>query len=160
MRLGTEGTQGGIMGRKIKYVAASFSLLMLAPFSADTFAARGPKNFHAGAVYVLTNQTSNTVAAFRRNARGILTPAGEFPTGGAGNPTPQPPDPTTDPLASQGALIISHGNRYLLAANAGSNEISVLKIKKNDLELIDVVSSGGVRPISLTLHDLFRVVRA
>jgi 6-phosphogluconolactonase (cycloisomerase 2 family) len=104
-------------------------------------------------VYVLTNQTTNTVAAFRRNAWGVLTPAGEFPTGGAGNPTPQPPDPTTDPLASQGALVISHGNRFLFAVNAGSNEISVLKIKKNDLELIDVVSSGGVRPISLTLHD-------
>jgi 6-phosphogluconolactonase len=141
------------MGREIKYISICLTFLMFAPFSADTFAARGPKNLHAGAVYVLTNQTSNTVAAFRRNANGMLTPAGEFPTGGAGNPTPQPPDPTTDPLASQGALIISHGNRFLLAVNAGSNEISVLKIKKNDLELIDVVSSGGVRPISLTLHD-------
>jgi len=79
--------------------------------------------------------------------------AGEFPTGAAGNPTPQPPDPATDPLASQGALIISHGNRFLLAVNAGSNEISVLKIRKNELEIVDVVSSGGIRPISLTLHD-------
>ena len=78
---------------------------------------------------------------------------GEFPTGAAGNPTPQPPDPATDPLASQGALIISHGNRFLLAVNAGSNEISVLKIRKNELEIVDVVSSGGIRPISLTLHD-------
>ena len=141
------------MSRELKYIAICLSLLMLAPFSAETFGGRGPKNFHAGAVYVLTNQTTNTVAAFRRNAWGVLTPAGEFPTGGAGNPTPQPPDPTTDPLASQGALVISHGNRFLFAVNAGSNEISVLKIKKNDLELIDVVSSGGVRPISLTLHD-------
>jgi len=78
---------------------------------------------------------------------------GEFPTGAAGNPTPQPPDPATDPLASQGALITSHGNRFLLAVNAGSNEISVLKIRKNELEIVDVVSSGGIRPISLTLHD-------
>ena len=130
------------MGREIKYIAICLSFLMLAPFSADTFGARGPKNFHAGAVYVLTNQTSNTVAVFRRNARGMLTPAGEFPTGGAGDPTPQPPDPATDPLASQGALIISHGNRFLFAVNAGSNQISVLKIKKNDLELIDVVEFG------------------
>jgi 6-phosphogluconolactonase len=141
------------MSRETKYIAICLSLLMLAPFSAETFGARGPKNLHAGAVYVLTNQTSNTVAAFRRIANGRLTPAGEFPTGGAGNPTPQPPDPPTDPLASQGALIISHGNRFLLAVNAGSNEISVLKIRKNELEIIDVVSSGGSRPISLTLHD-------
>ncbi len=141
------------MGREIKFIAIGLGLLMLAPLSTPTFGARGPKNFHAGAVYVLTNQTSNTVAAFRRNAKGMLTPAGEFPTGGAGNPTPQPPDPATDPLASQGALIMGRGNQYLYAVNAGSNQISVLKIKKNSVDIVDVVDSGGVRPISLAVHD-------
>jgi len=143
------------MGKEIKAIALCLSLLMLAPLSTTTFGAQGPKakNLHAGAVYVLTNQASNTVAAFRRNANGRLTPAGEFPTGGAGNPTPQPPDPTTDPLASQGALVITHGNRFLIAVNAGSNQISVLQIKKNELQLVDVVDSGGIRPISLALHD-------
>jgi 6-phosphogluconolactonase len=153
------------MGRSIKYVAVCLSFLMLAPFSTDTFA-KGPKkshsgrkNFRAGAVYVLTNQTNNTVAVFRRNAKGTLTFADQFPTGGAGNPTPQPPDPTTDPLASQGALIIGPGNRFLFGVNAGSNQISVLKIKKNELELVDVVNSGGIRPISLALdHDLLYVL--
>jgi len=119
--------------------------LTLAPFSANRFAARGPKNLHAGAVYVLTNQTSNTVVAFRRNARGMLTPAGEFPTGGAGNPVPRPPDPSSDPLASQGALIMSNGNRFLFAVNAGSNQISVLKIKKNDWELTSKVREASAR---------------
>jgi 3-carboxymuconate cyclase len=146
-------TQGGIVNRKIKYLAVCLSLLMLAPVSTPTFGARGPKNLHAGAVYVLTNQTNNTVAAFRRNAKGMLTPAVEFTTGGAGDPMPQPPDPTSDPLASQSALIMSHGNRFLFAVNAGSNQISVLKITKNELQLVDVVDSGGVRPISLALHD-------
>jgi 6-phosphogluconolactonase (cycloisomerase 2 family) len=141
------------MGREIRFIARGLGLLMLAPLSTPTFAGRGPKNFHAGAVYVLTNQTSNTVAAFRRNANGRLTPAGEFPTGGAGNPTPHPPDPATDPLASQGALIMSRGNQYLYAVNAGSNQISVLRIRKNSLDIVDVVDSGGVRPISLALHD-------
>lgn len=141
------------MGREIKVIAIGLGLLMLAPLSTPTFGARGPKNFHAGAVYVLTNQTSNTVAVFRRTARGILTPAGEFPTGGAGDPTPQPPDPTTDPLASQGALIMGRGNQYLYAVNAGSNQISVLKIRKNSVDIVDVVDSGGVRPISLAVHD-------
>jgi hypothetical protein len=114
-------TQGEIVNRKIKYLAVCLSLLMLAPVSTPTFGARGPKNLHAGAVYVLTNQTNNTVAAFRRNAKGMLISAVEFPTGGAGDPTPQPPDPTSDPLASQSALIMSHGNRFLFAVNAGSN---------------------------------------
>jgi 6-phosphogluconolactonase len=159
------------MHRGIKGIAVFVSFLMLVPFSTDTFAKKqkkshpgGPKNsrgknFRAGAVYVLTNQANNTVAVFRRTAKGTLTFADEFLTGGAGNPTPQPPDPTTDPLASQGGLIIGPGNRFLFAVNAGSNEISVLKIKKNELEIVDVVNSGGIRPISLALdHDLLYVL--
>jgi 6-phosphogluconolactonase (cycloisomerase 2 family) len=126
---------------------------MLAAFSTEVFAAPGPKNFHAGAVYVLTNQTTNSVAVFRHNAKGMLTSAGEFLTGGAGDPTPQPPDPNTDPLASEGALIIGRGNQFLYAVNAGSNQISVLKIKKNSLDMVDLVDSGGTRPISLAVHD-------
>lgn len=163
------------MGGKIKYIAICLSILMLGPFSTDTFAKKAKKshpgkqkhsqgagrgkNFHAGAVYVLTNQTTNSVAVFRRNAKGMLSSAGDFPTGGAGNPTPQPPDPATDPLASQGALIIGPGNQFLFAVNAGSNEISVLKIKKDSLDVVDVVDSGGVRPISLALRgDLLYVL--
>jgi 6-phosphogluconolactonase len=161
------------MHGKTRAIAICLSFLMLAPLTTDTFAKKpkkahpgGPKhshpggsknsqgkNFRAGAVYVLTNQTNNTVAVFRRTANGMLTFADEFPTGGAGNPTPQPPDPATDPLASQGALIIGPGNRFLFAVNAGSNEISVLKINKSNLEIVDVVNSGGTRPISLALHD-------
>jgi 6-phosphogluconolactonase len=145
------------MGRTIKVIALGLSVLMLATVSASAarhgggHGRKSGKNFRAGAVYVLTNQTNNTVAVFRRTAKGTLTFADEFPTGGAGNPTPQPPDPTTDPLASQGALIITHGNRFLIAVSAGSNQISVLKIKKKELQLVDIVNSGGIRPISLAL---------
>lgn len=109
-------------------------------------------NLKSGAVYVLTNQVNNAVAAFDRATDGTLTPAGVFPTGGAGNPVPQPGDPPTDPLASQGALILSDNNHFLFAVNAGSNEISVLSISKDALTLVDTVGSGGVRPISLTVH--------
>jgi 6-phosphogluconolactonase len=112
-----------------------------------------PRNFQAGAVYVLTNQVENAVAVFRRAADGTLTPAGEFSTGGAGDPVPQGTDPATDPLASQGALILDQGNQFLFAVNAGSNQISVLKISSDALDLINVVDSGGIRPISLALHE-------
>jgi 6-phosphogluconolactonase (cycloisomerase 2 family) len=145
------------MGRATKNIAVCISFLMLAVLSTPIFAtgpenphAHAGRNFHAGAVYVLTNQTNNSVAVFRRNARGVLTSAGEFPTGGAGDPNPQP---NTDPLASQGALILGRGNQHLFAVNAGSNQISVLKINKDTLTVLDVVDSGGVRPISLALHD-------
>jgi 6-phosphogluconolactonase len=150
--------KGGNVGRIIKVIAICAGFLTLAPLE-TLQSARGPKNFHAGAVYVLTNQTTNTVAVFRRTAWGVLSPAGEFPTGGAGDPTPQPPDPATDPLASQGALIMGRGNHHLYAVNAGSNQISVLRIRKNSLDIVDVVDSGGVRPISLALHgDLLYVL--
>src|SRR5215208_2072866 len=110
-------------------------------------------NLKSGAVYVLTNQPSNAVAAFDRAPDGTLTPAGMFSTGGSGNPVAQPGDPPTDPLASQGALILSDNNQFLFAVNAGSNEISALAIGKDSLTLVDKVSSGGVRPISLTVYE-------
>jgi len=112
-----------------------------------------PRNFQAGAVYVLTNQVENTVAVFNRDASGMLTSAGEFSTGGAGDPVPQGTDPATDPLASQGALILDQGHQFLYAVNAGSNQISVLSISGSTLNLVDVVDSGGIRPISLTIRD-------
>ena len=116
-------------------------------------------NLKSGAVYVLTNQVSNAVAVFDRAPNGTLTPAGIFSTGGAGNPVPPPGDAAADPLASQGALVLSNNNKLLFAVNAGSNEISVLSIGKDSLTVVDKVSSGGVRPISLTLHgDLLYVL--
>lgn len=148
------------MSRQTKGIAIFLSFLMLTAFSTTTFA-RGPKpkNFRAGAVYVLTNQVNNEVAVFRRTSKGMLAFADMFPTGGAGDPVPQGTDPATDPLASQGALIMGPGNRFLFAVNAGSNQISVLKIKKNELTMVDLVDSGGIRPISLALHgDLLYVL--
>jgi len=34
-----------------------------------------------------------------------------------------------------------------------ANQISVLSISESGLDLVDVVDSGGTRPISLTAHD-------
>jgi len=151
------------MNREATVIGIFVSLLMLASLSNATAQRPLPtprsrpnpaeRNFHAGAVYVLTNQIDNAVAVFNRTANGILTPAGEFPTGGAGDPVPQGMDPATDPLASQGALILSQGNQFLFAVNAGSNQISVLRVSSAGLDLIDVVDSGGVRPISVALHE-------
>src|SRR6266550_2211462 len=152
-----------------KGIAIFASLLMLA--SLNNAAAQraiptprprptaAPRNFQAGAVYVLTNQVANMVAVFSHDAFGRLTPAGEFSTGGAGDPVPQGTDPATDPLASQGALILDQGNQFLFAVNAGSNQISVLRVGNNELTLVGVFDSGGIRPISLTLHqDLLYVL--
>src|SRR5437762_1858399 len=151
------------MYTKVKAITLAAGFLILASLSVSTAQrpnptprARptpAPRVFQAGAVYVLTNQIENAVAVFSRSASGTLTPAGEFLTGGAGDPVPQGTDPATDPLASQGALILDQGHQFLFAVNAGSNQISVLQITPSGLDLVDVVDSGGVRPISLTIHD-------
>jgi 6-phosphogluconolactonase len=143
-------------GRMMRRMTRLMTLVVLAAVS---FMAMPPPttiaaiNLKSGAVYVLTNQVSNAVAVFDRAPNGTLTPAGMFFTGGAGNPVPPPGDAPADPLASQGALVLSNNNKLLFAVNAGSNEISVLSIGKDSLTLVDKVSSAGVRPISLTLHE-------
>jgi 6-phosphogluconolactonase (cycloisomerase 2 family) len=111
-----------------------------------------------GHVYVNDNTAgTNTIGAFDRHADGTLTPqAGSpFSAGGAG---------TGAGLASQGALQITAGGQFLIAADAGSNQISVLRIKPGgSLALVPhgVISSGGVLPVSIAVRgDLVYVANA
>lgn len=102
-----------------------------------------------GHVYVNDNTTPvNTIAAFDRHADGTLTPVpgSPFATGGAG---------TGIAIASQGSLQQTASRRYLLAVDAGSNQISVLRIERDgSLQLVrgGVVGSGGVDPVSVAIH--------
>jgi len=96
------------------------------------------------AVYTLTNQVAgNSVAVFARAADGTLSAAGSVATGGTG---------TGAGLGSQGALALSDDGRWLFAVNAGSNDVSVFRVGRDGLSLLDRTSSGGTRPISLTVH--------
>lgn len=103
-----------------------------------------------GHVYVNDNTAgTNTIGAFDRHADGTLTPerGSPFAAGGAG---------TGAGLASQGALQISPDGQFLIATDAGSNQISVLQIKNDgSLRLVrdGVVSSRGVLPVSVAIHD-------
>ena len=111
-----------------------------------------------GHVYVNDNTTgTNTIGAFDRHADGTLTPEAGSPfiAGGAG---------TGSGLASQGAIQISADGRFLIAADAGSNEISVLRINfDGSLSPVrhGLVSSGGAMPVSIAVHgDLVYVANA
>jgi len=106
-----------------------------------------------GTVYLMTNQVQNAVKVFVRIPNGNLITFGTFPTGGQGDPVAQPGDPPTDALASQNSLILSEHDRFLFAVNAGSNEISAFRVDPLRLVLVDRVSSGGVRPISLAVNS-------
>ena len=102
-----------------------------------------------GHVYVDDNTAgTNTIGAFDRHADGSLTPtAGSpFAAGGAG---------TGSGLASQGAIQFSADGRYVLAVDAGSNQISVLQVHRDGaLSLVPggVVPSGGTLPDSIAVH--------
>lgn len=98
----------------------------------------------AGAVFVMGNEASgNLVHVFRRAADGTLQRAASHATTGLGS---------GDGLGSQGALSFSTDRRFLFAVNAGSNELSVFRVKGENLYLVDVVPTGGVRPVSVTEH--------
>jgi 6-phosphogluconolactonase len=118
----------------------SFSAAQAEPLSSDV----------VGHLYVNDNTAGvNTVAGFDRHPDGSLTPiAGSpFVAGGAG---------TGQGIGSQGALQISSDGRYLLVADAGSGQISVLRIR-HDGSLRQVedspVSSGGSTPVTIAVHD-------
>ncbi len=132
------------------------------PASASASADTSPV---VGHVYVNDNtKGTNTIGAFDRHADGTLTPetGSPFAAGGAG---------TGSGLASQGALQLSADGRFLVAVDAGSNQISVLRITDHgslrtdhgSLRLVrhGVVSSGGLLPDSIAVHgDLVYVANS
>ena len=124
-----------------RLAAALSTVCAVMAVSASTAFADG----RADRVYTLTNQTAgNAVAAFDRGPGGALEPAGTFATGGTG---------TGAGLGNQGAIAQTHDDRLLLAVNAGSDSLSVLRERRGGLALVDTVASGGDRPISVTVDD-------
>jgi 6-phosphogluconolactonase len=129
------------------FVGASLCVLAVAA-STGVAAASAPRG--GGHVYVNDNTApTNTIAAFDRHSDGSLSPiAGSpFRAAGAGTGTP---------TGSQGSLQVTADGRYLLAADAGSNQISVLRIRPDGtLRLVDgsPVSSGGIKPVSIAVHE-------
>lgn len=107
-----------------------------------------PGSAVVGHTYVNDNAAgANTVAGFDRHADGSLTPipGSPFATGGAG---------LGAGLGSQGAIQTSPDRRFLLVVDAGSNEISVLKLTKGGVPqpVGEPISSGGVQPVSIAIN--------
>jgi 6-phosphogluconolactonase len=131
--------------------AGVLGTLLSGPASAGGLNGAPPTSFSpvVGHVYLDDNTAgANTIGAFDRHADGSLSamPGSPFPAGGAG---------TGAGLASQGALQLSSDGRFLLAVDAGSNQISVLRVGwDGSLQLVPggVVSSGGPMPVSIAVH--------
>jgi 6-phosphogluconolactonase len=148
VRFLTQKTPGSVvLGLAATAAALAVPVALAVPASASSL---DHSSAVTGHVYVNDNTTgTNTIAAFDRHADGTLTPeAGSpFAAGGAG---------TGSGLASQDALQISPDGRFLIAVDAGSNQVSVLRIRDDgSLRLVPggVVSSGGVQPVSVAVHD-------
>lgn len=105
----------------------------------------------AGHVYVLDNTiATNSISVFNRAADGTLTFVDTTTVGGQGSGSG---------LGSQGSLIFSPDRNWLFAVDAGSNQISVVRIDRHGtLTATSVSSSGGVDPVSLTATDHFLYV--
>ena len=135
--------------RKRVCLAAGGSLLAatISLFGAAAPASAGTASPVVGFTYVNDNTAvANTVAGFDRHADGSLTPVpgSPFATGGAG---------LGAGLASQGAIQATPDGRFLLAVDAGSNQISVLHVTANGVPkpVGPPVSSGGVQPVSIAV---------
>jgi 6-phosphogluconolactonase len=95
----------------------------------------------AGAVFVQTNEERNRVLAFGRDAEGRLGQPTAYETGGRGTATPH--------LPSQGSVVLSQDRRFLLVANAGSNDVTVFAVDGASLRSIGTAPSGGEAPRSI-----------
>jgi 6-phosphogluconolactonase len=128
-------------------IAATAPTLLASSVNATEGASR------IGTLYTMTNATSgNQILAFEQMPNGKLRPSSVISTNGKGS---------GGGLGNQGGLALSPDRRWLFAVNAGSNEISIFKFNGNQPQLVNKVSSGGVRPVSLTIQgDLLYVVNA
>jgi 6-phosphogluconolactonase len=140
--------KGESMSRKWLVAVLSAAILVFPTFA--VFAEGTQDEEAVGAVYTMTNDnTGNQVVIFNRGEDGTLTRGASISTGGLGSGGAG----VLDPLGSQGSITLSSDARWLLAVNAGSNEISVFRVLPNGLLLVDKVGSGGVFPVSVTVSQ-------
>jgi hypothetical protein len=141
--------------RALRFLARTRPGLIVLGLAAAATTAAAPVSASASTVasavvgytYVDGNTApANTIDGFARHADGSLTPlAGSpFSAGGAG---------LGAGLASQGAIQVTPDGKYLLAVDAGSNQISVLRITAGGVPVLagQPVPSGGITPVSVAV---------
>jgi DNA-binding beta-propeller fold protein YncE len=139
-----------IAGTVVAGAALGLAGLAAAPAGAQdaTSTKNGPGGLHA--VFVQSDNTAgNHIVAYHRDGDGALKLAGIYGTGGLGGVLN---GSAVDHLASQGSLTYDPENEVLYAVNAGSNTVSVFSVKGDSLSLQQVISSGGLFPVSVAVH--------
>ena len=130
-------------------VAALIGVLAVAVLVLPLAGAENERGGYGGveAVFQETNgATANQIVAYEASSAGTLTWVGNFGAGGTGTGTA---------LADSGSLALTSNDRWLLAVDAGSNQLSVLRVDTHYgaplLTLTDTVNSGGVLPVSVAI---------
>jgi 6-phosphogluconolactonase len=125
---------------------------MITPLLVLTLAAQVAPHIYAQAaqehaVFAMTNSVEgNQIIAYSRAANGSLIEGNHFVTGGRGS------GGTTDPLGSQGSLTLSQDHSLLFAVNTGTGDLSVFRVNGANLQLVQVVPSGGSAPVAVAQH--------
>ena len=111
----------------------------------------------AGGVYVMSNgegqvqgieQGPNSIVAYAQDEDGTLTLIGSYPTGGNGGDFDG--GEGLDPLISAYAITKSNDNKFVLAVNAGSNSVTVMRVNEDySLDVVDTESTQDIGPNSI-----------
>ncbi len=137
------------MRKRTRMAAVGGSLLVAAIgiFGVPAAASASPPSPVVGYTYIDGNTApANTIDGFARHADGSLTAL-------AGSPFAAGGDGLGTGLASQGAIQATRDGRYLLAVDAGSNQISVLRITAGGVPVLvgQPTPSGGIKPVSVAV---------
>ncbi len=132
-----------LLGMAVMASTASFAQGVAATQSDDQDDEQdASQSLPVGVVFAMTNVTAgNRIVIYRRSSDGTLNRVGRVRTRGLGIGTD---------LDSQGGLRLSADHRFLYAANAGSDEITVFAVDGTRLNVIQKVDAGD-EPVSLTI---------
>jgi len=111
----------------------------------DDFIDHGHSGGTKGYVYTTSNESGkNNILIFKQEANGSLMYKTKVASGGTGKGMS---------LSSQGALILDKYHQWMYTVNAGDNTISSFKVSADgNVTLHQTIHSGGVMPVSLTVH--------
>lgn len=136
------------MNRTIAIAAAMSSLLAACGGGSDQL-----NTPPVSQLFAQTNDSTNAVVRFVRNADGTLTSKGSVPSGGKGTNGVNyfmGNIVAPDALTSNNSVIVSTDKTRLFVANAGDNTVSTFSIgSSGDITLLAVSPTGGTRPTSL-----------
>ncbi|MDT5017316.1 MAG: hypothetical protein QOD39_3476 [Mycobacterium sp.] len=124
-------------------------------FAGPAAATATPNRVDGPAVFVQTDDPAgNRVVAYARDRDGSLHPSATYSTGGIGGVLD---GSVVDHTASQGAVQYDAAHHLLYVTNAGSDSITVFRVRGQYLERRQVISTRGSFPASITVHgnDVF-----